>query len=300
MLRITRDQVIYAMSADNEPAAYCESGDCVIFETNDCFGGQIQKETDRMGTIDWSKINPATGPLYIHGAEPGDVLKVEIREIKLASQGAMCEAPGEGVTGAAISEEATKIIPVEDGRFVFNDHLQFPISPMIGVIGTAPSDGKEINTGTPDSHGGNMDCNRIGENTVLYLPVNTKGALLAMGDMHARMGNGEVCVCGIEIAGEVLVEVTVLKKCAYPTPFLVHEKAAMTIYSDSTLDLAAAGATLRMRQFLVDEIGMDEHEAGFLLSAVGDVEICQCVDPNRTCRMEIPKYITDQYGYIWR
>lgn len=300
MLRISRDQVIYAMSAANKPVAYCESGEIVIFETNDCFGGQIQKESDRMGTIDWSKINPATGPLYVHGAEPGDVLKVEIKKIWLASQGAMCEAPGEGVTGEAIKEEATKIISLEDGRFKFNDRLEFSVSPMIGVIGTAPADEKEINTGTPDRHGGNMDCNQIGENTVLYLPVNTPGALLAMGDMHARMGNGEVCVCGIEIAGEVLVEVTVLKKCNYPTPFLVNENTAMAIYSGSTLDQAAGGATLRMRRFLIDEIGLDEHEAGFLLSAVGNVEICQCVDPNRTCRMEIPKYIADQYGYSWR
>ena len=300
MLRISRDKVIYAMAAANAPVLRCKSGDIVVFETNDCFGGQIRKESDRLGSIDWSRINPATGPLFVEGAEPGDVLKVEIQKITLDSQGALCEGPGEGVTGKAIQDEATKVVAVKNGYISFNDHLQFPIDPMIGVIGTAPADGLEVNTGTPDSHGGNMDCNQIGENATLYLPVNTEGALLAMGDMHARMGNGEVCVCGIEIAGEIQVKVTVLKDCHYPTPFLVDEEKAMTIYSAPTLDEAAEGATLRMRQFLIDELHMGEHEAGFLLSTVGNVEICQCVDPNRTCRMEISKYIARQYGYSWK
>lgn len=296
MLTIKRDTVVYAMSPKNTPVAHAASGDTILFETTDCFGGQIVKESDRMGTLDWSRINPATGPVYIEGAEPGDTLKVEILRIDLAPQAAMVEAPGEGITGLAAAEESTKILPVGEGKVVFNDKVTLPACAMIGVIGTAPAE-EEIPTGTPAAHGGNMDCKRIGAGATLYLPVNVVGGLLAMGDLHAVMGDGEVCVCGAEIAGEVTVRVTVVKGSPLPLPFLVTKDAAMAIYSAEGLDAAAEGTTLRMRSFLTDAVGMQPHEAGMLLSLAGDLRICQAVDPNKTCRMELPLAIIDQLGY---
>ncbi len=296
MLTIKRDTVVYAMSANNAPVARAASGDTIVFETMDCFGGQIVKETDRMGTLDWSRINPATGPVFIEGAQPGDTLKVEILRIDLAPQAATVESPGSGITGLGAAEEKTKILPVGDGKVVFNDRVVLPECAMIGVIGTAPA-GEAVDTGTPDLHGGNMDCKRIGAGATLYLPVNVEGALLAMGDLHAVMGDGEVCVCGAEIAGEVTVRVTVVKGASLPLPFLVTKAAAMAIYSAKGLDAAAEGTTLRMRSFLIDAVGMKPHEAGMLLSLAGDLRICQAVDPNRTCRMELPLSILEQLGY---
>ena len=297
MIELKKSTSVYKMSCKNTPVARCCSGDTVVFETEDCFGGQIKTEKQLMNGIVWDNINPATGPLFVEGAMPGDILKVEIHSIELESQGAMCDSPGEGITGKVIKDEATKIFQIKDGYAVFNDKLRFPVSPMIGVIGTAPADGLEIETGTPGSHGGNMDCNQIGENSILYLPVNTEGALLAMGDVHSLMGNGEVCVCGVETPAKVTVTVTVIKGRKLPTPFLVTKDNFMTIYSAENLDAAVQGATLSMRQFLIDELGMDEHESGFLLSTIGNAEICQCVDPQETCRMEVSRYVTDQYGY---
>lgn len=296
MLKITRDTVVYAMSAANAPAARAKDGDTIIFETMDCFGGQIMTEADRMGALDWSRINPATGPVYIDGAEPGDTLKVEILRIDLAPQAATVEAPGDGITGLAAAEEVTKILPVSNGKVVFNDRITLPERAMIGVIGTAPK-GAAISTGTPDLHGGNMDCKRIGAGATLYLPVNVEGALLAMGDLHAVMGDGEVCVCGAEIAGEVTVRVSVVKGQPIPLPFLVTKEHAMAIYSAEGLDAAAEGTTLRMRSFLTDAVGMKPHEAGMLLSLAGDLRICQAVDPNKTCRMELPLGILEKLGY---
>lgn len=296
MLTIKREHVVYAMSPDNAPVAHVKSGDTMIFETMDCFGGQIAKETDRMGTLDWSRINPATGPVFVEGAEPGDTLKVEILRIDLSEQAAMVEAPGEGITGLSAGEENTKILPVADGRVVFSSILSLPVNPMIGVIGTAPAD-EAVATGTPSFHGGNMDCKRIGAGATLYLPVNVEGALLAMGDLHAVMGDGEVCVCGAEIAGEVTVQVTVIKGQPLPLPFLVTQEHAMAIYSAEGLDAAAEGATLRMRSFLIDQVKLAPHEAGMLLSLTGDLRICQAVDPNKTCRMEIPLVVLEQCGY---
>lgn len=296
MLIIKRDTAVYAMSPENAPVAHICSGDTVVFETADCFGGQIACEADRMGGLDWSRINPATGPVFVKGAMPGDTLKIEIQRIDLASQAAMVEAPGEGITGLSAAEESTKILKIEGGKAIFNDRIALPVNPMIGVIGTAPVD-EAIATGTPSFHGGNMDCKRIGEGATLYLPVNVEGALLAMGDLHAVMGDGEVCVCGAEIAGEVTVRVSVVKGQALPLPFLVTKEHAMAIYSAEGLDAAAEGTTLRMRSFLIDQVKIAAHEAGMLLSLAGDLRICQAVDPNKTCRMELPLSILKDIGY---
>ena len=298
MLTIKRETAVYAMSPDNAPVAWVESGETILFETSDCFGGQIATENDHLGTLDWSRINPATGPVFVKDAMPGDTLKVEILQINVDKQAATVEAPGEGITGLAAEAENTKILPVTDGFAVFNAMIKLAVKPMIGVIGTAP-EGESSPTGTPSFHGGNMDCKRIGEGVVLYLPVNVEGALLAMGDLHAVMGDGEVCVCGAEIAGEVTVRVSVVKGRPLPLPFLVTEEHAMAIYSAEGLDAAAEGTTLRMRSFLMDQAGLAAHEAGMLLSLAGDLRICQAVDPNKTCRMELPLTILRDLGYVF-
>ena len=298
MLTIKRETAVYAMSPDNAPAARIQSGETLILETSDCFGGQIAQETDKLGALDWSRINPATGPVFVEGAQPGDTLKVEILKIGLAAQAAVVEAPGEGITGLAAQQENTKILSIEDGCAVFSPTIKLPLTPMIGVIGTAPAD-ESIPTGTPSFHGGNMDCKRIGEGAVLYLPVNVAGGLLAMGDLHAVMGDGEVCVCGAEIAGEVTVRVSVIKGQPLPLPFLVTAEHAMAIYSAEGLDAAAQGVTLRMRSFLIEQAGLADHEAGMLLSLAGDLRICQAVDPNKTCRMELPLSLLQPFGYVF-
>jgi len=299
MLTIHTNTKVYAMDRTNAPAACAQSGETVCFETLDCFGGQLTCEDQRMGGLDWSNINPATGPLYVEGALPGDVLKVEILSIELSDHGVMVHGEDERVTGRAVKGEMTKILPIENDRAKFNEKLSFPLCPMIGVIGTAPA-GEGIATGTPDAHGGNMDCTRIGAGTTLYLPVNVEGALLAMGDMHAVMGDGEVGVCGVEIAGSITVRVSVIKECALPTPFLLTDELAITICSAKTADEAADAATLAMHSFLKGELGMDGHEAGMLLSIAGNLRVCQVVDPKKTMRMELPRSITRAYAYTFR
>ncbi len=298
MLVIKPDTKVYAMSKDNAPAAYAKDGDTVVFETLDCFGCQLTSEDQRMGGLDWSNINPATGPLFIDSAHRGDVLKVEILSLDLDDHGVMVHGEGERVTGNATKGETTKILPIENGCARFNDKLSLPLRPMIGVIGTAP-DGEAVPTGTPGAHGGNMDCTRIGAGATLYLPVNVDGALLAMGDLHAVMGDGEVGVCGVEIAGKVTVRVSVIKDCRLPTPFLVSEELAMTICSAESADEAGDAAVLAMHSFLKDELGMDEHEAGMLLSVAGNLRVCQIVDPKKTFRMELPMSVVKAYGYAF-
>ena len=142
-----------------------------------------------------------------------------------------------------------------------------------------------------------MDCKRIVKGSVLYLPVAVPGALLALGDLHAVMGDGEIVVCGVEIAGEVDVRVSVLKGIRLPTPFLAEGGRLMTIASAETLDEAGAEATRRMHRFLTERLNIETHEAGILLSAAADLRVCQVVDPLKTARMELPLWVAERYGF---
>jgi amidase len=286
-VRISRDKTIFIMDKNNEPVLRAKSGDEVIFETCDCFSDVIKTNEDLVSGIDFNRVNPATGPLYIEGAEVGDVLKVKIKEIKVNSQGATVTAPGLGRLSDKITGEETAICPIE-GDYAIYKGLKIPLNKMIGVIGTAPA-GEGVPTGVPHDHGGNMDCKMIKEGASLYLPVNVEGALLAIGDLHAAMGDGEIMGAGLEIAGEVTVEVEVLKDFNYKLPLIETEDKWMTLASRETMEEASDLAINNMVDLIVKKTDLNLHQAGMLLSLVGDLRVCQIVDPNMTMRMELKK-----------
>lgn len=298
MLKISKFDHILSFTDDMKPVAQINSGEQVIFETFDCFSNKIEREDQLFSSVGWESINPATGPLYVNGAEPGDILKVDILDIQLIGVGVTATAPGHGVYGALWSNEKTRIIPIHNSQVCFNKKIHLQAEPMIGVIGTAPACGQSYPTGTPHEHGGNMDCKEIKVGASLYLPVNVDGALLAMGDLHAVMGDGEVSVCGIEIAGNITVRITVLKDIQFPLPMIKNDTHLMTIFSAETLDNAANGAAMNMHKFATEILGIDKEEAAMLLSAAADLRICQVVDPLKTCRMELPLSIVKEYGFI--
>ncbi|MBE1161639.1 acetamidase/formamidase family protein [Dyella sp. 7MK23] len=281
------------MGPEQAPALRIAGPGTLVFETCDCFEDQIQSADAAFGELDWQRVNPATGPVYIDEAQPGDVLAVHIERIALNRQAVMVTAPKLGVCGDQISAPTIRVIPIADGHATLPQGVRVPLNPMIGVIGTAPA-GAPVSCGTPDAHGGNMDCKIIAEGTTLYLPVNVPGALLAMGDLHAAMGDGEVSVCGMEIAGEVTVRVAVLKNHELPTPMAQTADAIYTIASAPLLDDAANLAARNMASFVSKRAGMSIDDAVNLLSVAGDLQICQVVDPQKTCRYALPKSIARQ------
>jgi amidase len=289
MYRVSSKNVIFAMDKDNEPVAVVEAGSQIVFETCDCFENQIQSQSTIMNQLDWNRINPATGPIYINGAMPGDTLVVRVKDIKVGSQGVMLTGPTLGVLGDILKENFIKILPIIDGKIEFSDKVKLPINPMIGVIGTAPKT-NAISCGTPGIHGGNMDSKIIGIGSTIHLPVEVPGALLAMGDLHAVMGDGEVSVCGAEVSGEVTVTVEVIKGRPYCLPIVFTKEAVYTIASDLSLDNAAVTATKNMVNILVSK-GMLEAEAISLLSLSGNIQISQIVDPLKTARFELSLWI---------
>lgn len=296
MLTISKAHVHRALSGDIPAAAVCDPGERVRFLTMDALGDQYVDDANPI--IDESLAgNPSTGPLYVRGAMPGDMLKVTVEKITLPPRMSMTTAPDAGVFGDEIPELKRKLYRVENNTVFFNDTLQFPVHPMLGVIGVAPEAGR-IETSYPGPHGGNMDCKRIVEGATLYLPVYHPGGLLFVGDVHALMGDGEVCICGAETAAEVTLRVDLVHK-NYGGLLLLSEGKVMTIYSAPTLDEAAVLAVKAMRRFLTEELGMEFHESCRVLSLVGDVRICQVVDPLMTCRMEVPMSLFDAYHYTF-
>lgn len=296
MLTISRAHVTGYISKLDSPAACCNSGDTVIFETRDCYDDAVTSEERPLGDRPAEECmeNPATGPLYVEGAMPGDILKVEILDITTRSWGVMRSSVTCGAFRGCFDKRTARIFDLSQGKIQFTDKLALDIDTMIGVIGTAPA-GDGVTTDTPGAHGGNMDCRKIVKGTTLYLPVAVEGALLSMGDLHAKMGDGEVLICGLETAGAVTVRVTVEKNNPVPTPFLENETHIMTIQSAPTLEEASLLASNLMKDYVKTVTGMDDFHAGMLLSLCGNLIICQIVDPWMTVRMELSKDLLRPY-----
>jgi len=284
---VTKDHSILRMSKTAAPVARIASGDAVRLETADCFSDQITGPADVRG-LDWDSVNPATGPVYVEGAEPGDVLAVRIERLETSDRGIMCTGGGWGVVGDRIDELTWRFLHVGGGGASWEGGPSVPLKPMIGVIGVAPA-GADVPCGTPGRHGGNMDTRLIGEGATLYLPVQVPGALLAAGDLHAAMGDGEVAVTGVEVAGAVTLRVSLRRDLTLTDPVVETDELVATIASAPTLDEAASAATHAMAGLLHDRLGLDMAEAVMLMSAGGHVRVSQMVDPLRTVRFEMPK-----------
>ena len=289
---IIKDMCVFALGDNKENAVKVQQGEILEFYTRDCFNNQIDSEDYVMDVLDWDHINPATGPVYVEGAEKGDVLKVEILDIVLEDEGTMCCLPENGVLGADITENQIKKVPVKDGKAIFNQ-FELPLNPMIGVIGVAPEN-ESVPCGTPGRHGGNMDNTKIAKGATLYLPVFHDGAYFGCGDVHACMGDGEIMVSGVEIGAVVKVKLTVIKGVSIDNPRLEDAENIYTIASNEDIEKAIYTATKDMCGVLQKHLGYTLNEAGMLMSAVGNLQFCQVVDPERTVRMAVPKTICDK------
>ena len=296
MRELSDEKTLFAFARDLEPAMTVESGETVRIRTKDCFGNQIRAAEDVLDEIDWDAINPATGPIYVQGAQPGGALKVEILDIELDGQTVSCTGKDEGVCGDMFEAWSTHLCAIEGGKLIWNDNLSIPLNPMIGVIGVAPA-GEPVNCGTPGSHGGNMDNTAITTGAKLYFPVAAEGALFGCGDMHATMGDGEVSVSGAEVAVWATVRLTALPEMQVKNPLIENETQIGVIASAETLDEAASIAVHDMVELVSAKTGAAKDELVMLFSLVADVKVCQMVDPEKTVRFMVPKYALETYGF---
>ncbi len=291
MKTISGSRVIYNFTHGMEPIETIIPGEVIKVESNDCFFQQIAREDQVMTEIDYGRLNPATGPIYVEGAEPGDLLKVKILDIAVAGKGVAATVTKEGVLGDQATRSKIRIIDIEDGYATF-EGVRIPIEPMIGVIGVAPAqkDG-QWPTATPWKHGGNMDTTDIKKGSTLYLPVNQEGALLALGDCHALMGDGEICFTGLEVPAVVTIETGLIKGKTVEWPLVETDEYTAVIASGNNLDEALYAATSEAVKYMMRGLKLTWEDAYILASLSVDLKISQVVDPKKTARAAIPKNV---------
>ncbi len=289
---VSRDSVIWAFGPDLDPVVEVDPGAVVRLETNDCFTGQIRSEDDLVTEIDFTRINGATGPVAVRGADPGDSLLVELLEVNPIEWGVATIIPGYGQLHNQVRSPVTKVFSVREGMVEMDERIRFPARPMVGVVGVA-TEGETLTNALPGRHGGNLDNHLHGAGARMYFPVRQPGGLFAVGDMHARMGDGEICGTGVEIAGEVVARFDVVKGKQGVWP--ITELADRWVVHGTAFDFMEAMqlACEEAARMLVDEWEMTIEDAFVFLSVACDVGIAQACKPGpgfeTIARVVLPK-----------
>lgn len=295
--RYTPTRFYHTYSFAHPPALRIRPGDRVITSTVDAGGA------DRTGQSVTQGGNPQTGPFYIEGAEPGDLLVVKIEKIETnrttAYSGSLL-APYAVDPGSIATRQdrepkrVTWAIDKAAGVARLDDPdvkppLVLPLRPMLGCVGVAPARKEAISTPTPGAFGGNMDYAGLNAGVTVMLPVNEPGALLFLGDGHARQGEGEVVGTGLETSMDVEFSVDLIKKKAASWPRLENETHLMVLGSARPLLQALQHATTEMSRWLVADYGFSERGAAAFMGQALEYEIANVVDPNFTVVAKVRK-----------
>jgi acetamidase/formamidase len=234
-----------------------------------------------------------TGPIYIDGAEPGDVLEVRIQKIQLAIPYAYNGfGPRSGIFPNEFPYPKTKIIPLDARRMVadFGDGIEIPLHPFFGSMGDAPPSGR-IHSSPPWIHAGNLDNKELVAGTTLYIPVHVRGALFEAGDGHAGQGDGEVDVTALETSLIGTFQFVVRKDLHFHWPRAETPTHYITMGLDPDLNEATRMAVREMIDYLTTEKHMTRDDAYMLCSVAADLRITQLVDGTKGAHMMIPKAI---------
>lgn len=292
---------IYDYNENREPAMYANSGDTIIFNAQDFVENSLTDESVLKSSIieNGFVCQPCNGDVYINAAQPGDTLKITIQKIEItAEQGTIALFPPDfEVYGKYIDKEETMKVPIQNGEAIlFNGNLKLPIKPMVGAIAVCPH-GVVEDTVTPGTYGGNMDCKCITEGTTLYLPVAVPGALLNMGDVHALQGDGEI-FSALEVPSRITVKVELIKNRQEKWPVLETKDMWYVIASAASMDEATKEAMEAAYTFLEKRKGgYSKKEWIVLLGLMGNLEVCNVVDPRVSLRLGIPKNIADKIAF---
>jgi amidase len=296
--RFIPQQFYNTYSFAHPPALHIKPGDRVVTKTIDAAG------VDWNGKSVASGPNPQTGPFFVDGAEPGDVLVVTFE--KLETNRAMAYSASllspytvdPAAIGARVDREAKRLTwTIDKARGVARldqtevqpGGIEFPLRPMLGCVGVAPARKEAISTAAPGAFGGNMDYAFMGAGVKLMLPVNEAGALLFVGDGHARQGEGEVAGTGLETSLDVEFTVDLIKKKAIGWPRLENETHIMVLGSARPLLEAFQHATTELQRWLTADYGFTERGAQAFMGQATEYEIANVVDPNFTVVAKIRK-----------
>ncbi len=289
---------VYGPYAD--PVLEVDPGAVVTIETHDAFEGKVVTEDDKPSAVlEFPFLNPQSGPIHVRGAEKGDALAVRIVSITPRGPqpvGTTCLIPEFGglvstgqtaMLNAPLPEIVKKVIVDAEGVH-WSDTLTLPYEPFIGTIGTAPQI-EAISSLQPDYYGGNMDLPDMAPGAIVYLPVNTPGGYLYVGDCHAIQGDGELCGVALEIPATVVLHIDLIKGHGNAWPQLETEDAMMFIGSARPLEDASRIAYRELVRWVAAQTGQSEEEAYMLLTMCGKVRLGNMVDPKYSVGASILK-----------
>jgi acetamidase/formamidase len=275
------------------PAEQGAPGSPVFAENMDSSGGQLTPDSTvaDIAALDFGKINPVTGPIFVEGAEPGDALKVTIEEFKPSGFGWTANIPGFGLLADQFKEPALNVWKYDATSLepaLFGKNGRVPLKPFAGTIGNAPAEKGLHSIVPPRRVGGNLDIRDLAAGTTLYLPVEVAGALFSVGDTHAAQGDGEVCGTAIESPMNVVLRFDLVKdaRLEYPrftTPGPVTRHLDAKGYEVTTgigpdLMSGARQAVAQMVDLLAARYHLDPVDAYMLVSVCGDLRLSEIVD----------------------
>lgn len=287
-----------AFSADAAPALVIRPGEVIATSTLDSGG------FDRDGATRALYGNPQTGPFFVWGAQPGDVLAVKIQALRLnrdfadsldgftprtmsLGMASRMGAPGQRVRWRLDRQAGTATL--EDAPTVLRGYA-VPLRPMLGGLGVAPDFGfAPFSAGDSGRFGGNMDYNGIVEGATVYLPVFQPGALLHLGDGHALQGDGETTQWALETSLDVEFSVELLPPAPLATPRIESDEAITTLGQAGSLDEAVRLATAGMVQWLGQAYGLDDRESSLVIGTVAELRIATLAGRNAGVALKLPK-----------
>ncbi|MEA2213617.1 MAG: hypothetical protein QOF83_3565 [Solirubrobacteraceae bacterium] len=299
-----RSAVVWDNAA--EPALEIESGEVVELEAAEDSGGQLSAGSTAadVAALDFGRVNPITGPVFVRGAQAGDVLAVEILELRPKNWGWTAIIPGFGLLAPEFPDPWLRIstVDADQGTVQFAEDITLPFAPFPGTIGVAPAAPGQHSVVPPSKWGGNMDIKHLRAGTTLLLPVGVSGALFSLGDTHAAMGDAEVCGTAVETAMDVVVRLTVRKDLSlrYPQYSLPAGQLAAVegsryhVCTGVAPDLmqATREATRAVIDHVVQRHGRSREEAYAIASVAVDLRIHEVVDaPNWVVGAFLPEAI---------
>jgi acetamidase/formamidase len=327
-LRSTPDTVIWGyLTADLPPALTIKSGQTVKIDTVSHQGlmsrddpatffaaagippGEVLQDAKdiyaKVGRVKGLSAHVLTGPLYVEGAEPGDMLEVRIRKFDLrVPYGVNNSGPRTGVLGELLAAPAPKIIKLDLARNValFSPDIEVPLAPFMGIMAVAPPrDLLMVSSRPPSRWGGNMDFNKLTAGSTLYLPVFNAGAQFFTGDSHAVQGDGEINGTAIEASLAATLQFIVHKGEGAAMRWPRAENAAnyYTMGMDLDLDVAMREAVQETVRFLQERFGLSAPDAYALASIGVDFRVAEAVDSVQVIYGMIPKKLFKKNPGYW-
>lgn len=294
------------------PVQTVAPGSTILFNCMDSSAGQLGPSSTvaDVTALDFGKINPVSGPIYVEGAEPGDALKVTLEDFAPRVQdgsawGWTANIPGFGLLADQFTDPALTIWKYDADTLapaLWGQHGKVALKPFTGTIGVAQAEPGLHSIVPPRRTGGNLDIRDLAKGTVLYLPVEVAGALFSVGDTHAAQGDGEVCGTAIESPMDVtltldLVKGAKLRMPRFTTPGPVTRHLDAKGYDVTTgigpdLMTGARQAVEQMVELLCAQHGMAAVDAYMLVSTCGDLRISEIVDmPNWVVSFYFPRSV---------